>query len=389
MRDYPPRAVAYLQMAFDRAQVGMAASDRSTTSTEDSMAKSTPTASRGASSADGASSRDTSRASASGRSSGRPGEQAESPGDIPAAGWKQVVKRSFAESKADNVPMLAAGVAFFAFLSLFPALIALVTVWGLVQSPEQAEQQAESLTEGLPQNASDIITGQLQSIADSSSGALSFGLVISLLLALWSASGGTANLIKAVNVAYDEEETRGFVKLRGLALLMTIGAIIFLIASVTLVAVLPPILDALGLGVVGTVLAQVARWVLLLALVAVALAVVYRFAPDRDDPKLSWASLGAVVATVLWLLGSIAFSIYVANFSSYGETYGALAGVAILLLWLFLTCYVILLGAEINAETERQTDKDTTVGDPKPKGSRDADAADGDPEAADSSRTQH
>ena len=348
------------------------------------MAKSTTTSSRGGATPRGsASSRDTSR------SSGRPGGQADTPREIPAAGWKQVVKRSFAESKADNVPMLAAGVAFFAFLSLFPAMIALITVWGLVQSPQQAAQQAESLTQGLPETASRLITRQLESIAADGSGALTFGLVVSLLLALWSASGGTANLIKAVNVAYDEDETRGFVKLRGLALLLTLGAIVFVIASVTLVAVVPPVLDALGLGIVGSILAQVARWVLLVALVAVALAVVYRFAPDRDDPKLSWASLGAVVATVVWIIGSIGFSIYVSRFGSYGETYGAIAGVAILMLWLFLTSYIILLGAEINAETERQTDRDTTVGEPQPKGSRDAEAADSTPEAADSARTQH
>lgn len=353
------------------------------------MAKSTRTASRGASSRDRTSPGGRSGDASAQRSSQRPGQDAASPREIPAAGWKQVVKRAWAEAKADNVPMLAAGVAFFAFLALFPATIALITVWGLVQTPQEAARQAESLTAGLPEEAGALITAQLESVAANGDGALSFGLVISLLLALWSASGGTGNLIKAVNIAYDEEETRGFVKLRGLALLLTLGAIVFLIASVTLVAVVPPLLDALGLGIVGTVLAQVARWVILLALVAAALAVVYRFAPDRDDPKLAWASLGAVVATVLWILGSIAFSLYVSNFGSYGETYGAIAGVAILMLFLFLTSYIILLGAEVNAETERQTDMDTTVGDERPMGSRDAAAADSSPEAADKERTQN
>lgn len=321
--------------------------------------------------------------------SGRPGSDAESPTEIPAEGWKQVVKRSLAEAKADNVPMLAAGVAFFAFLALFPASIALITVWGLVSSPEEAARQAESLTAGLPEDASELISGQLESAASGSGGALGIGLVVSLLLALWSASGGVSNLIKAVNIAYDEEETRGFIKLRGLALLMTLGAIVFLIASVSLVAVVPPVLDALGLGLVGTVLAQVARWVLLVVLVAAALAVVYRFAPDRDDPQLKWASLGAVVATVLWIIGSIGFSLYVSSSDSYGETYGAIAGVAILMLFLFLTSYIILLGAEINAETERQTDKDTTVGEEQPMGQRNAAPADSKPEEAERNRTQH
>lgn len=309
------------------------------------------------------------------RAADLPGGDADRPSEIPAAGWKQVVKRAWAEAKADNVPMLAGGVAFFAFLALFPAMIALISVWGLVVGPDDASAQAESLTEGLPSEAAEIITTQMESVASQDSG-LGIALVISVLLALWSASGGTANLVKAVNVAYDEEDSRGFVKLRALALALTIGAIVFLIVSVGLVAVVPPVLDGLGLGVVGTVLAQAARWVLLVVLVAAALAVVYRFAPDRDDPKLRWASLGAVVATVLWLLGSIAFSLYVSNFGSYGETYGAIAGVAILMLWLYLTAYIVLLGAEINAETEKQTARDTTKGPEQPMGSRDAVAAD-------------
>ncbi|MFC5381297.1 YihY/virulence factor BrkB family protein [Aquipuribacter nitratireducens] len=321
-----------------------------------------------------------------GRARSQPGADADSPTDIPREGWKQVLKRSWAETKADNVPMLAGGVAFFAFLALFPALIAVISIWGLVVGQDQATQQAERLTEGLPPEASGIIEQQMENVASQQGGGLTLGLVVSVLLALWSASGGTANLMKAVNVAYDEEETRGFVKLRGLALLLTLGAIVFVGLAVALVAVVPPLLDALGLGVVGTVLAQVARWVLLAVLVTVALAVVYRFAPDRDDPKVKWASLGAGVATVLWLLGSVAFSLYVANFGSYNETYGAIAGVAILLLWLFLTAFIVLLGAEINAESERQTLHDTTVGEPRPMGTRDAAAADSLPEDADRDR---
>lgn len=304
-----------------------------------------------------------------------PGGQASKPTEIPAKGWVQVFKRAWAEAKADNVPMLAGGVAFFAFLALFPAMIALISIWGLVVTPQRAAEQAEELTAGLPSGAADILSTQMESIA-ASGGGLTIGFAVSVLLALWSASGGTANLVKAVNVAYDEEETRGFVKLRALALGLTFGAIVFVVLAVGLIAVVPPVLDDLGLGLAGTIAAQVARWVLLVVLVAAALAVVYRFAPDRDDPQLKWVSQGAVIATVLWLLGSIAFSLYVSNFGSYNETYGAIAGVAILLLWLYLTAYIVLLGAEINAETERQTEKDTTKGAEQPMGERNADAAD-------------
>ena len=303
-----------------------------------------------------------------------PGAQASTPAQIPAAGWKQVLLRAWKEAKADNVPMLAGGVAFFAFLALFPAMIALISLWGPGRGPGRGPA-GRGAPQGLPAEASAIITDQLEAIGQQDSG-LGLGLAVSVLLALWSASGGTANLMKAVNLAYDEEETRGFVKARGLALLLTLGAVVFVVVAVGLVAVVPPVLDGLGLGLAGTVAAQVARWVLLVVLVAVALAVVYRVAPDRDDARLAWVSQGAVVAGVLWIVGSIAFSLYVSNFGSYNETYGAIAGVAVLLLWLYLTAYIVLLGAEINAEAERQTMQDTTTGPEKPIGSRGAEAAD-------------
>ena len=312
-----------------------------------------------------------------------PGAQARTPAQIPVAGWKQILVRAWKEAKADNVPMLAGGVAFFAFLALFPAMIALISLWGLVSDDPAA--QAEALTASLPAEAGAILTEQMQAIGEQDSG-LGIGLAISVLLALWSASGGTANLVKAVNVAYDEEETRGFVTVRGLALLLTLGAVVFVALAVGLLAVVPPVLDDLGLGLAGTIAAQAARWSLLVLLVAVALAVVYRLAPNRDDARLAWVSQGAVVATVLWLIGSIAFSLYVSNFGSYDETYGAIAGVAVMMLWLYLTAYVVLFGAEVNAEAERQTLEDTTTGPDKPIGSRGAEAADSkaaDPAAGD------
>ncbi|WP_219414107.1 YihY/virulence factor BrkB family protein [Pseudonocardia nigra] len=310
-------------------------------------------------------------------SSGRPaGEHAESPAQIPPRGWWQVVRRAFKESSADNVSMLAGGVAFFAFLAIFPALIAAVTIYGLVSDPAQVAGQVQNLAGALPQDTQPLIADQLNAVVASSGGALTLGLVVSLLAALWSASSGTGNLMQAVNLAYDEQETRGFVKLRGTALLLTLGAIVFVLVTLGLVAVVPAVLDALQLGVVGTVLAQVVRWALLIAVVIVALAVVYRVAPDRDAPKFQWVSPGAIVAATLWIIGSVGFSLYVNNFGSYNKTYGALAGVVVLLLWLYLTSYIVLLGAEINAESERQTRRDTTHGEPVPMGDRRAVAAD-------------
>lgn len=305
-----------------------------------------------------------------------PGIDADRPTDIPKRGWLQIVKRSWAENNADNMPIIAGGVAFFAFLSIFPALIATISIYGLVASPEQVTQQIESLSDQLPDNAQDILTEQLTEITSNAGGALTFGLIASVLGALWTASGGVSNMVKAVNIAYDEVETRNFLKLRALSLVLTLGAIVFILFTFALIAVVPVVLDALPLGGVGTVLAQALRWVLLLGVVIGSLAVLYRVAPDRDAPKIRWVSLGSLVVTLIWAVVSVAFSFYVNNFGSYNETYGAIAGVIVLMLWLYLTCYLVLLGAEINAETEHQTARDTTQGDPEPMGRRDAVVAD-------------
>jgi membrane protein len=305
-----------------------------------------------------------------------PGVGAREPTQIPMRGWKQIVNRAWAENKADNMPIIAGGVAFFGFLAIFPALIALVSLYGLVASPSTVAKQVESFSSGLPTSARSLISDQLTAITTRSGGALTVGLVVSILAALWSASGGVSNLITAINLAYDEVETRGMVKRRLLSLGLTLGAIVFVLVTLTLVAVVPALFDALHLGVVGTVLGQVIRWVLLLGVMAGSLAVLYRVAPDRDAPRFSWVSLGSVVVTIVWAIVSLLFSFYVNNFGSYDKTYGTIAGVIVLMLWLYLTCYLVLLGAEINAETEHQTAKDTTEGEPQPMGERGATAAD-------------
>jgi membrane protein len=305
-----------------------------------------------------------------------PGSRAEAPTHIPKRGWFQITKRAWAESKADQVPLLAAGVAFFSFLSLFPAMIAAVMVYGLVADPKTVADQAKQLSDALPKDAASLITGQMEAITKTPQQSLGLGLIIALVLALWSASGGVGNVMSAVNIAYDEDETRGFVKRKALAILFTLGAILFAVVAIVLIAVLPVLLDELIPSGVVRVLIEVGRWVGLLVAVMVALAVLYRYAPDRDAPQLKWASVGAVVSTVIWLIASLGFSLYVDNFGSYGKTYGALAGVVVLLLWLWISMFVVLLGAEINAEAEQQTGVDTTVGEPRPRGSRNAVKAD-------------
>jgi membrane protein len=304
------------------------------------------------------------------------GREADRPSEIPPRGWFAVLRRVKAEVKDDNVTLLAAGVAFYAMLAIFPAIIAVVTVYGMVADPAQVESQFGELAKSLPSGADQLLTTQLKSVTSAGRQSLSIGLAISLLAVLWSASGGVQGLVKGLNLVYDEKESRGFFKLRGLSLLLTLGAIVVAVVAIALIAVFPAVVDDLGLGRTGELAASIARWVVLALLVLCALAVIYRYAPDRASPRWRWVSWGAVVALVLWLLGSIGFSWYVDNFGKYNQTYGALAAVIILLLWLFLSAFVVLLGAELDAESERQTARDTTTGPSRPMGSRDAEVAD-------------
>jgi membrane protein len=313
-----------------------------------------------------------------------PGGKAERPTEIPARGWLQVVKRGWKEAKADQVPLLAAGVAFYAFLAIFPALIAVVSIYGLFADPSTIANQLNSLTATLPDAARQVITDQVTALSMRRQ-TLGVSLILSLLIALWSASAGTSNLITAITVAYDEKEERGFVKKRLLSLGLTVAGIFFMVIILGLVAVMPPLLKSVfGTGALRWLL-QIIGWLIVLVLVPVALALLYRLAPARDAARMSWVSVGAVVATLMWLAASIGFSIYTSTFGNYAKTYGVFAGIVVLLFWLWLTMYAILLGAEINAESEQQTITDTTRGREEPLGERGAVKADtvpsGDPEA--------
>jgi membrane protein len=304
------------------------------------------------------------------------GRDATTPTDVPPRGWLDVAKRVKEEAKRDQVPLLAAGVAFFGLLALIPALVALLSLYGLVADPHEIRRQVDDALAAAPSEVRDMIGQQLSSIQGSSQGTALLALIGSVLIALWSASSGVNHLVDAINVAYDEEETRGFVRRRGMSLLLTLGAILFLVFAFVGIAVVPAVARATHLGAAGAVLVQAVRWVLLLGGLLAGLAVLYRYAPDRDEPRWRWASPGAVFAAVAWLVASILFSVYVSNFGSYNETYGSLGAVVVVMLWLYLTALVIILGAELNCELERQTARDTTEGRPRRLGERDAYAAD-------------
>lgn len=307
--------------------------------------------------------------------SGR-GRSARRPSDIPSRGWRDIALRIKDQLDRDNVSVVAAGVAFYTLLAIVPALAAVVSIYGLVADPADVQAQLESVSHLLPQEAQGIISEQVQRIAASSGGALGLGAVAGLLLTLWSASKGMKTLITALNIVYDEQEQRGFIKLNLIALGLTLGAVVFLVVALGLIVALPAVLDSLGLGETLRSLVAWLRWPPLLLGVIVALALIYRYGPSRDPARWRWVNWGAVAATVLWLAGSVAFSIYVRNFGSYNETYGSLGAVVILLMWFYLTAYVVLLGAEINAEMEHQTARDTTRGPAQPRGQRGAYVAD-------------
>ena len=302
------------------------------------------------------------------------GRQADKPQEIPPRGWKDIAKRTAKEVKQDQVPLLAAGVAFYTLLALFPAIIAGVSIYGLVADPQTVRDQIAKLTEMLSPSTAQLLTEQIKQVTSGAGGALGLATVIGILTALWSASSGMKALITGVNLAYDEGESRKFVKLRGLSILLTLGAMVLLAVAGATIVGFPPIADSLP-----TVLQWVLgilRFVVLAVLLVLGLAALYRYAPDRDEPKWTWVSWGSGVATVLWILASIGFSIYVNSFGNYNKTYGALAGIIILMFWLYLTAVIVLVGAELNTEMELQTAKDTTKGPQEPMGDRGGHAAD-------------
>ena len=281
--------------------------------------------------------------------------QAGHPEHIPARGWWDITKRVNRQIKQDRLSIIAAGVAFYGLLAVFPGLIALVGLYGLAFDPQQVERQIAALSGILPEEAADVLLAQLSDLTTSDRTSLGIGAIGGLLLALWSASAGMRTLMEALNIAYDEEEKRGVFRFYGTALLLTLAAILGAVVAIGMVIALPLVLKLVGLAEVLKWLIAVAAWPILVGMMLLGLAIVYRFGPSRTQPRWRWVSWGAVIATVLWVLGSALFSLYVARFANYNETYGSVGAVVILLMWFLLSSYAVLIGAELNAEMERQT----------------------------------
>ena len=307
--------------------------------------------------------------------SGR-GRDAERPSKIPARGWRDILWRLWAQIGQDNVSIVAAGVAFYALLAVFPAITAFVSLFALVADPAAVQAQFASLQGVIPAEAWRLLDDQLSAVMSTASRRLGLGAAVGLVIALYSAGAGVRALMTALNIAYNEQEKRSFVRFYVIAFLFTIGITALGLLAIGVIVAVPIVLNLAELGALAGVAIKLAPWLVLAMFMTVTLGALYRYGASRAEPKTRWVSWGAVLATVLWIGASVLFSLYVANFGSYNQTYGALGAVVVLLMWFWMSAYIVVLGAELNAEMEHQTARDTTTGQPRPLGERGAYMAD-------------
>ncbi len=313
----------------------------------------------------------------------RLGRQAVSPWQIPWAGWIRVLKRTGSEVIGDRVSLAAAGCAFYAILALFPAITMLVALYGLLFDPHTVEPQLQVLRSVLPRATFELIADRVHALVSKPSATLTFSFVISLMITLWSSSAGTKSMLSALNIAYEEKETRSFLRYQATALAMTLCGIVGTAFAVALLVAMPPILtylpSRLGLDEVTDAIRgwiSIGSFGLMLVFVVLGLSLLYRFGPCRRAPTWGWVSPGSLLATLLWLIASIAFSYYVGHIASYDATYGPLGAIIGMMMWFYVTALVVLVGAELNAELELQTAEDSTAGGVQPIGARGAYVAD-------------
>lgn len=283
------------------------------------------------------------------------GRHAPAPWDIPGKGWKDILWRTYAKISENRLLLVAAGVVFYGLIALFPAIAAFVSLYGLFADPSTIDAQVSALSTVLPGGALDIVHEELKRLTANRSTSLSVGVVVGTLVALWSANAGTKAIIDALNIAYGEDEKRSFFRLNLVSLLYTLIAMASIMVAFGAVVVLPIVLGRLGLGAVSSALISIVRWPILIALVVVGLASIYRYLPCRREPQWRWITPGSAFAALAWLVSSLLFSWYIANFGHYNATYGSLGAAIGMMTWMWISMFVILVGAQLNAEIEQQS----------------------------------
>ena len=304
------------------------------------------------------------------------GRDATSPAEIPATGWKDIRWRVYANIGDHRILALAAGMTYYSILAIFPALAALVAIYGIFTDAGSIAKHLDDISAFVPGGAIEVAREQLTRVSSKGDRTLGLTFLVGLVISLWSANAAMKSLFDTLNIVYGEREKRGFFRLNAISLSFTIAGIVFVLSALAAVVAVPVLLNYLHLSNFSDLLIRIVRWPAMFIALALAIACIYRFGPSRAAPRWHWISWGSSAAALLWLGASALFSWYAANFGTFNETYGSLGAVVGFMTWLWISAIVILLGAELNAEMEHQTARDTTTGAPKPLGARGARMAD-------------
>ena len=304
------------------------------------------------------------------------GRSADTPSQIPAQGWKDILLRVYHGISEDRILLVAAGVTFYLLLSIFPGIAALFSIYGLFANPAGIAGHLDALANVAPSGALDVLREEMTRLASNGGTTLGLGFLVSLAVSLWTTNSGVSAIFDALNIVYGEKEKRGLVRFYLTTLTFTLASIGFIILAITVVVLLPVVLNFIPLPGGTDLLVKIARWPILFVLTALALAALYRYGPSRAEARWRWISWGSGFATVVWIAASVLFSWYVASFGSYNKTYGSLGAVIGFMTWIWISIIVVLLGAKLNAEMEHQTVHETTTGQSKSLGRRGAKMAD-------------
>jgi membrane protein len=304
------------------------------------------------------------------------GRTAETPSQIPARGWKDILLRVHHGISENRILLVAAGVTFYSLLAIFPGIAALISIYGLFADPSTVASHLDTIASVAPGGAVEVLREQMSRLASQGGTTLGVSFIVSLAISLWTANSGVKAIFDALNIVYGEEEKRSFLKLNAVTLVVTLGIVVFILLTLTAVVALPIAFTYIPLPGVTALVVRIGRWPILFALVTLALAVLYKYGPSRSEPRLRWITWGSVFAAVVWLAASALFSWYVASFGSYNKTYGSLGAIIGFMTWIWISIIVVLVGAKLNAEMEHQTVRESTTGQPKPLGRRGARMAD-------------